>query len=334
MEKKMEASVAAMETKLTKIKADMEGELEAVNNEVRGLKTVLIEGFDQMKEVLVNMERMKEGIAREVRDKPSGDREEGSIVVAGGFVTSSVKMFNWRQRTWSPLQSLPEMRIGANSFVYNNQVTIAGGWCPRSNCVDNMIRMNVNPNSDLSTHWSDCPVKLPAKLAYHSSVVYNDQLIVTGGDDGNTASDCIHEVQLVPPYTVKALSRMPEWRQCHSSEIFDDNMLIVGGKTTSSYQDNLNSVVLYDIKKNECKQLAPLPYAVSGMATVRWGDDIVVIGGSDNRGKILDKVVMYNVKTEQSHMLPRMRCKRQGSAAVVIGDNIVVLGGSGEQGTL
>ena len=65
---------------------DMEGKLEAVNNEVRGLKTALIEGFDQMKEVLVKMEEMKEEIKREVRAKPSGDREKGNIIVAGGLL--------------------------------------------------------------------------------------------------------------------------------------------------------------------------------------------------------------------------------------------------------
>ncbi len=79
--------------------------------------------------------------------------------------------------------------------------------------VDDMIRMNIHPNPDLSMHWSECPVKLPTKLAYHSSVLYNDHLMVTGGYDGNAVSDCIHEVQLVPPYTVKTLSRMPEPRR-------------------------------------------------------------------------------------------------------------------------
>jgi hypothetical protein len=107
-------------------------------------------------------------------------------------------------------------------------------------------------------------------------------LIVTGGHDGNAVSDCIHEVQLVPPYTVKTLSRMPGPRREHSTQLFDDSMLIVGGRTTDRYQDSLSSVVLYDIKKNECKQLAPLPYEVSEMATVRWEDNIVVIGGTDN----------------------------------------------------
>jgi hypothetical protein len=341
MEKRIanvEKNMAFMGTKIEKnmatnaadIKTDMEGKLEAVNNEVRGLKTALIEGFNEMKDVLVKMEDKIEENTRKVRNTASDDKE--NIIVAGGIGTDSVEMFNWRQRTWSPLQSLPKTRYGATSFVDNNHVTIAGGFC--SGYVDDMIRMNINPNPDLSMHWSDCPVKLPAKLVYHSSVLYNDYLIVTGGRNGNGVSDCIHEVQLVPPYTVKTLSRMPESRQKHGTQLFDDNLLIVGGSTTGRYQDNLSSVVLYDIKKNECKQLAPLPYEVSMMATVRWGDNIVVIGGLDKRDNTLDTVIIYNVKTEQSHLLPSMRCKRWGCTAVVIGNNIVVLGGWGEQGRL
>jgi hypothetical protein len=127
---------------------------------------------------------------------------------------------------------------------------------------------------------------------------------------------------------------MPEPRRNHSTQLFDDNLLIVGGRTTGSYQDSLSSVVLYDIKKNECKQLAPLPYEVSKMATVRWGDNIVVIGGVNKRGNNLDTVIIYNVKTEQSHLLPPMRRKRLECTAVVIGNNIVVLGGSSGYGAL
>jgi hypothetical protein len=323
----MATKMANLEKNMERNAADMEGKLEAVNNEVRGLKTALIEGFDEMKDVFVKMEDKIEENTRKVRNTASGDKE--NIIVAGGVLTDSVEMFNWRQKTWLPLQSLPKQHYGATSFVHNNHVTIAGGDC--SGCVDDMIRMNINPNPDLSMHWSECPVKLPAKLAYHSSVLYNDHLIVTGGTNANRVSDCIHQVQLVPPYTVKILSRMPEPRREHSTQLFDDNLLIVGGRTTDIHQDNLSSVVLYDIKKNECKQLAPLPYEVSQMATVRWGDNIVVIGGVDKRSNALDTVIIYNVKTEQSHVLPSMRCTRYGCTAVVIGNNIVVLGGLGKK---
>ena len=320
----METRMTNVEMKMVHMKTDLEGKLDAVNNEVKGLRTALVEAFNEMKDVLVKMDGKKEENARKVSG-PSGDRE--NIIVAGGYGNNSVEMFNWCQRTWSPLQSMPKQHWGVTSFVYNNQVVIAGGWC------DDMIRMNVDPHPDLSRHWSDCPMKQPAKLRYHSSVLYQDKLMVTGGYDGNTrgTSDKIHEVQVVPPHTVKTLSQMPEPRQHHCTEIFDDSLLILGGRTTGRYQDNLNSVVLYDIKNNVCKQLTPLPSEVSGMATVRWRDNAIVIGGSDKRGTALNTVVMYNVKTQQSHRLPSMRYKRCACTAVVVGNNMVVLGGLDER---
>ena len=282
-----------------------------------------------MKDVLVKMDGRIEQIGRKEVIPPTCHRE--NIIVAGGSGNNSVEMFNWIRRTWSQLQSIPKNCCGGTSFVYNNQVVIAGG-----SSGDDMIRMNVDPLPDFAVHWSEFPVKLPAKLRFHRSVLYDDKLMVTGGYDRNGTSDKIHEVQVVPPYTVKTLSRMPEPRQCHCMEIFDDSLLILGGTTTEwgKHRDNLSSVVLYDIKKNVCKQLAPLPYEVSDMATVRWGDNVVVIGGVDKRDNVLNTVIMYNVKTEQSHMLPPMRCGRCGCTAVVVGNNIVVLGGWGEQGQL
>ena len=329
----IDTRMANMETKIAQMKTDMDAKFETVNNEVKGLKTALVEAFDQMKDVLIKMEDNIKENARKVRNAPSGDRE--NIIVAGGTRNDSVEMFNWRQRTWTPLQSLPKNRYGATSFVYNNQVVVAGGCCAGSGTVDDMIGMNVDPHPDLSKHWSRCCTKLPSKMAFHSSVLYNDKLMAIGGYDRNATSDKIHEVQVVPPYTVKNLSRMPEPRQRHCTEIFDDSLLVLGGRRLpSNCRDNLSSVVLYDIKKNVCKQLAPLPYEVSDMATVRWEDNVFVIGGTNKYGKALNTVIMYNVKTEQSHMLPPMRCKRLGCTAVVVGNNIVVLGGWGEQGEL
>ena len=331
LETKLAESVEKIvEQKLAKNTANIEGKLEANNNEVKGLKTALVEAFEQMKDVLVKMDGKKEENARKVRNAPTGDRE--NIIVAGGYGSDSVEMFTWRQRTWSPLQSMPKKRWGATSFANNNQIVIAGGYCG-GYVVDDMIRMNVDLHPDLSVHWSECPVKLPAKLGFHSSVMHDDKLMVSGGDDGNSTSDKIHEVQVVPPNTVKSLSKMPESRRDHCTERFDDSLLIFGGRRLFCEQD-LSSVVLYDIRNNVCKQLAPLPYEVSLMATVRWGDNVVVIGGADKRGKALNTVIMYNVKTEQSHMLPPTRCKRWGCTAVVVGNNIVVLGGVGEQAIL
>ena len=54
--------------------------------------------------------------------------------------------------------------------------------------------------------------------------------------------------------------------------------------------------------------MPPLPFAVSDMATVGWGD-VIVIGGIDKHGKVLNTVVIYNVQTGKSHMLPAVGCR-------------------------
>ena len=67
---------------MVNMKTDIEGKLEAVNNEVKGLKTALVEALDQMKDVLIKMEDNIKENARKVRNAPSRDRE--NIIVAGG----------------------------------------------------------------------------------------------------------------------------------------------------------------------------------------------------------------------------------------------------------
>ena len=68
---------------LGKNTAHIDGKLEAVNNEVIELKTALIEGFTELKNVLVKLEDKIEEKARRVAIAPSGDGE--NIIVAGWF---------------------------------------------------------------------------------------------------------------------------------------------------------------------------------------------------------------------------------------------------------
>jgi archaellum component FlaC len=324
-----------MNTKIENLQANVEAKFEAMNNEVRGMKMSLNEakdGFDHLKEAVLerieSKERMQEEITRDVSGTASGGRENQHIFVAGGFGTNSVEIFNYRQRLWSLLKPMPENRFSASSFVYNNHVSLAGGVCSNGS-VDNMIRMNIHPIPDLSINWNDFAAKLPDRTHVHSSVVYKESLLVTGGYniDQRVYSDCIHKVQLKPPYTVKLVSKMPVPRVRHSTVLCDDSILIVGGTKSGACEDKLSSVLSYDIKKNVYQQLPALPYPVSEMATVKWAENVVIIGGADKDRKALNNVIIYNIKTGNSHMLPPMLHKRKGCMAVVIENTIVVLGG-------
>ena len=332
----MGTKMAQTGTKMENINANMEARFEAVNNEVRGMRMSLNEmkdGLDHFKEAVLekieSKERKQEEITGDVSGAASGERENKHIFVAGGEGENSVEIFNYPQRLWSLLKPMPKYRQSASSFVYNNHVTLAGGFC-HGDFVDNMIQMNIQQVPDLATNWTDFSAKLPSRMFSHRSVVHKDSLFVTGGFnvDQSVCSDCIHEVKLKPPYTVKLLSKMPEPRARHCTVLCDDSILIVGGTKTKYYEDNLSSVLSYDIKNNECQQLPELPYPVRDMATVKWGENVVIIGGTDEDGKVLNNVIIYNAKTGHSHMLPPMLHKRKGCMAVVIVNTIVVIGGS------
>ena len=96
-------------------------------------------------------------------------------------------------------------------------------------------------------------------------------------------------------------------------------------------QDRLSSVKLFDMNKKECRELKPLPYPVADMATVKWADNVVVIGGIDEHGNVLNTILIYNIKTGKSHMLPPMKYKRKGCTTAVLGNTIVAMGGADDQ---
>ena len=306
-------------------------EMRDIKKELTEIKTQLMTQPDQMRGIQEAQEKMMKEIERIKTDAANVNE---SVVIAGGFGTrklNTVEIFRWSERSWSPLQPMKESRRGASSFVYENRIIVTGGYLDH-HYTDNMESMNINSLVGCG-QWSNFPAKLPVNLFGHNSVVHNERLIVTGGfdDDQCKYSDSIHEILLTPPYSAKFLSRMPEPRIYHGVELFDDKILVVGGRKTASAKDTVASAIIYDINKNECKEIAPLPFAVCEMASVRWGDNVIVIGGADEQGRTLNTVVIYNVKTGKSHMLPEMKCKRKRCAAVVSQNTIVVMGGRDEQ---
>ena len=273
----------------------------------------------------VQAEEMKKGIA-----EGGGLEREPKVVVAGGAGLKSVETFSLATKTWTPLQPMKECRKEASTVVWNNQILVTGG------ANKSIEKLSLNAvQVDLSAHWETIPAELPARLSGHRSVVYNGQMIVIGGYDFDEVkySDSITEISLVPPYTGKMLANMPERRYLHGVAIFGDKILIVGGKKKSARGCSvLRSVIMYDITKNKFNTLAPLPYVVHQMATVKWDDDnVMIMGGSDCNGQQLNKVLMYNIKTQKSFELPNMKYKRRACVAAVVGDTVIVMGGIGER---
>ena len=253
--------------------------------------------------------------------------QEPRVVISGGHdndsALNSVEMFKLSAETWTQLQPMRESSGEVSSVVYNDQI-----FAVRGTCMENLPIDGVHDVESIA--WETRVSKLAIDLDGRCSVVCRGRLIVIGGYnmEENTCSDSIMEISLVPPFGIKRLATMPQKRCYHGVAVFDRKILIVGGSKNGWNYSPISNVVMYDIEKNKFQELAPLPYPVSEMATVKWGEDnVIVMGGLDSNAEPLNSVLLYNVRTQKSHVLPDMKCKRYGCAGAVMGDTVIVMGG-------
>ena len=333
---------------------EMKKEIEEVKNNVNEIKDnqkqmmkeimSLAGMMAQIKEVTNNVERAVATCASPSGPSTCVSRRE-DIIIAGGRSLenleshSSVEMFSWLKRTWVRLNSMKTKRISPVSFVYGNTMVVAGGYFHyseqlfedvskvRFKLLHDMEQMVLNDDQE-QENWLCFPVKLPKNFEGCPCVTFNDRIIFLGKCVQSELSCDIYEFLLHPPHTVKLLTRLPQGMKCHHAERFNEDILVIGSTDTCRGSDaTCNSVVLYDVNRNVCKQMPPLPYPISGMTTVTYGEFLVLIGGSVINGA-LNTVSMYNMRNGRSKMLPSMKHKRYGCTAVVTGNSIVVMGGS------
>ena len=345
---KIEANVKAVEVNVKAVETNLVAKVKLVQEQLnkqeesnRQLKADNVEIKKSLNEITKQLEKITQQTLHEVQaeqlkkgiaEADEMDREP-KVVVAGGENPkdlNSVEMFNLATGTWVQLQPMKELREGASSVMHNHQFVVLGGWKKRS-----IEKLSLNAvHVDHSIPWENVLAQLPERLSGHRSVVYNGWLILIGGFDVDKLeySDAITEISLVPSFTRKLLATMPQKRSRHGVAMFGDKILIVAGEGNASIKSTLSGVVMYDITRNECQELAPLPYPVSDMATVKWDDDnVMIMGGADGKGRPLNKVLMYNIKTQESHMLPDMKYKRKGCVAAVVRDTVIVMGGQDER---
>ena len=252
----------------------------------------------------------KKGIAE--ADEVDG---EPKVIIAGGRnekgELKSVEMFSLSTRTWTALQPMKESRVGASSVVYNHDVFVCGG---KGKTSTEKLSLNDVQGGKFITYES-----LPVKFRrLHRYVIQNERLIVIA-----EFLDSITEISLVPPYTHKQLPARPQCAWVYGVAIFGDNILIVSSGCT---------VLEYNITGNVFREMASLPYHVSNMGMIKWGDNFILLGGLGKKSRPLSKVLMYNIRSEKSYMLPEMLNKRYGCVAAVVDDTILVMGGKNEGG--
>jgi hypothetical protein len=273
-------------------------------------------------EVMMKVTQMMTEVKQLKQMIPGQQLVRKSIIIAGGHNgkanINSVEMFSWENKTWTLLNPMSTCRAHASAVTYQGDVIISGGNDGKKS-TDTME----TSSCDASVEWKISPVKLPRLCQRHAALMYKDCLILSGGELGRGyISDKIFEISMVPPYSTKILTTMPEQRYDHTMELFEDKLFIIGG----FYEDVYDTVMMYNLVTKEWKMMTPLPFAVDEMASVLWQNYAIVLGG-----RVSKHTVMYNLTTGESKYLPAMKHKRYGCAAVVTGDVLVVMGGHNDE---
>jgi hypothetical protein len=321
---KVEASSGQMKKEIGEVKKevkDMKDNLSKVNKDVDEVKVMMIQMLEKLNvlELLNKLPSPTEGMLNTPRE---------DILIAGGYggrssrPGKSTKIYSWEKNGWFEVSPMNDDHDGASSFIYKDQFFVVGGELSKA-----IETLNLD---ELPLKWTKFLGELPYDCHDHQTVVYQQSVIHIGGfNDGKGRSNVISELQLTSPCIMKELCQMPQSRQCHGAEVFEDKVLILGGCGPDF--KNTYSVLEFDPKRNECKEMPKLPSALREMATVRWRDEVVVLGGVDKDNQILNDVFMYNSKTGKTTALPSMLEKRCDCCAVITGNTIVVMGGVNEK---
>ena len=311
---------------------EVQREVGEVKKEVKDVKENLSKVNKDVDEVKVMMSQVLEklNMLEHLNKLPSPTKgmlntpREDILIAAGDLHDTSTELFSWEKNGWFEVSPMNEEHVEASSFIYKDQFFVVGG--NESKTVETLDL------SVLPLKWRKFPGKLPYGCCGHQTVVYQERVIHIGGynyDEGEQ-SNLISKLQLTPPYNVKELCQIPEPRECHRAEIFEDKILILGGQKSDACEDYLDSVLEFDLKTNQCKEMPPLPRPLTSMATVQWRDQVVVLGGQ-GVDEVLNDVFMYDCKTGKITVLPSMLEKRCGCCAVITGNTIVVMGGLNEE---
>ncbi|CAB4023733.1 E3 ubiquitin- ligase NRDP1-like [Paramuricea clavata] len=333
----LDGKVETMNKRHDEIKQEAKKEVEEVRKEVRDVKENLCKMDKDVDEVKVMVSQMLEKInVLERMNKLSSPTDEllnnlkEDILVAGGYCLSvktgkSTEIYSWEKNGWFEAARMNDEHIGASLISYKGKLFVFGG--------DGNKKIETLDLNELPLKWNKFCGELPYKCDDHQTVVYQQRVIHIGGyiSGKSRRSNVISELELTSPCAMKDLCQMPEPRDCHGAEILEDKVLILGGQKSHYCKHAMDSVLEFDATKNECKELSPLPHPLTELATVRWLDQVIVLGGRDKNGQVLNDVFMYDCKTGKIIVLPSMLEKRYECCSVITGNTIVVMGGINEE---
>ena len=277
-------------------------------------------------------------------------KPQGNIVVIGGSSCSgmsrrwdkcvlhdTMETYSLTGRTWKKSARLREKRASATAHFYKGQIMVTGGYFCQRIITDSIEYIPINEviaNSEvMSVGNNEQDGKLLFKCAGHKTAILNDRLWVAGGSRvGSTREHrpcLVWSMPIMSPGASRIHCKLKNPISYHSLEVVNGNeILVLGGTTSGKTRHAVATVLSYNTTTNVLvEHPTSLPFPMVDMATVKHGDDVIIIGGQKKEGEYLNTVFKYNCKADKCEQLPGMKYKRAESAAVISGNEVFVMGG-------
>ena len=227
----------------------------------------------------------------------------------------------------SPAQATLETPLAMKPADNNQDIIIIGGRCGFEN---GKISNTVEKFNIAEGKSTELP-PMNNRRTSSASCVYNGDVIVTGGFDGQDAHDSIEILNMnQPPLQWKMLQRrLPFKLHSHTVTVHQDNMYVVGGhkgneKRTSDEIHELSLTPPYTTKL-----LARMPKARRDHRAEIVNGKLFILGGKttvDDKDA-LDSVVVYDFITKKFKTCPSLPKAIFDMSTVTWDNKIIIFGG-------
>ena len=211
--------------------------------------------------------------------------------------------------------------------VNNQDIIIIGGWyAPGIESVSNTVE-KFNIVEGKSTQLPN----LNHPRANSASCVYNGDVVITGGYDGQDGTDSIEilKINQDPSRWMMFDGKLPVKLSAHDVIVYQDKLYVMGGYNCNENKINDNTYELSVIPPYTAKPLARMPQPRRNHRAETVDGKLFILGGSTtgySKGAI-DSVVVYDfIKNEfkQCTSLPK---PVWGMSTVTWGNMVIAIGG-------
>jgi hypothetical protein len=176
--------------------------------------------------------------------------------------------------------------------------------------------------------WIELP-SMNTPRSFLSSVVVDNEIVVSGGDTGTVMTDSIETLNLdeIPLHWITSPAKLPVPLSGHSTVIYQGKLIVIGGHDDSQGRnsDKIYEVLLSPPYSTEVLSSLPQPRGWHGAEMV--DGKIFIFGGGRNPTVPSNHVLVYNPVTNQCSEMPNLPYRVQGMATVCQGSKVILLGG-------